>query len=102
MPLRQTLTETTGPRIGAGRVGPIESDLTRQHPDEPQGQRILVQGRILDDQGRPVPHTLVEIWQANAAGRYAHEVDQHPAPLDPNFMGAGRCITDADGVQIYP
>ena len=101
VPLRQTLTETTGPRIGPGRVGPIESDLTRQHPDEPQGQRILVQGRILDDQGRPVPHTLVEIWQANAAGRYAHEVDQHPAPLDPNFMGAGRCITDADGVYRF-
>ena len=101
VPLLQTLTEATGPRIGPDRVGPIESDLTRGHPDEPQGQRILVHGRILDDQGRPVPHTLVEIWQANAAGRYAHEVDQHPAPLDPNFTGAGRCITDADGAYRF-
>jgi protocatechuate 3,4-dioxygenase, beta subunit len=101
VPLLQTLTETTGPRLGPDRVGPIESDLTRHHPDEPQGQRILVHGRILDDQGRPVPETLVEIWQANAAGRYAHEVDQHPAPLDPNFTGAGRCITDADGAYRF-
>ena len=66
-------------------------------PGEPLGERIIVSGRILDDDGRPIPSTLVEIWQANAAGRYRHEVDQHPAPLDPNFSGAGRCLTDAEG-----
>jgi protocatechuate 3,4-dioxygenase beta subunit len=102
VPLSQTLTEITGPlRIGAARAGSSDSDLTRQHPDEPQGQRIIVHGRVLDDGGRPVPHTLVEIWQANAGGRYAHEVDQHPAPLDPNFTGAGRCVTDADGTYRF-
>lgn len=101
VPLAQTLTETTGPRIAADRVGPRDGDLTRQHAAEPQGQRIIVHGRVLDDAGRPVRHTLVEVWQANAAGRYAHEADQHPAPLDPNFKGAGRCITDADGAYRF-
>ena len=99
--LRQTLTEVTGPRFDAGRVGPDDSDLTRQSGGEAQGQRIIVHGRVLDGEGRPVPHTMIEIWQANAAGRYAHEVDQHPAPLDPNFVGAGRCCTDADGAYRF-
>ena len=93
----QTLTELTGPAYPYGRIDASDSDLTRQHEGEPLGERIIVQGRVLDDGGRPIPHTLVEIWQANAAGRYAHRVDQHPAPLDPNFSGAGRMLTDSEG-----
>ena len=93
----QTLSELTGPVYGYGKMGPVDNDLTRQHAGEPQGERITVEGRVLDGDGRPVPHTLVELWQAHAAGRYIHKVDQHPAPLDPNFSGAGRTITDADG-----
>jgi protocatechuate 3,4-dioxygenase, beta subunit len=95
--LPHTLTEVTGPLLGEGRVGELDHDLTRQQQGEPHGQRIVVTGRVLDGDGRPVPHTLIEVWQANAAGRYAHEVDRHPAPLDPNFSGVGRCLTDADG-----
>jgi protocatechuate 3,4-dioxygenase beta subunit len=97
VPLAQTLTEVTGPRLGAGRVGPLDHDLTRQHAAEPLGQRIIVHGRVLDGDGRPLPHTMIEIWQANAAGRYRHASDEHPAPLDPNFSGAGRCLTDDQG-----
>jgi len=97
----QTLTELTGPAYPYGRIGTSDSDLTRQHEGEPLGERIIVQGRVLDDQGRPIPNTLVEIWQANAAGRYAHRVDQHPAPLDPNFSGAGRTLTDAEGRYTF-
>ena len=97
VPLPHTLTEVTGPLLGDGRVAELDHDLTRQHAGEPLGERIVVTGRLLDGDGRPVPGTLVEVWQANAAGRYRHEVDQHPAPLDPNFSGAGRCLTDADG-----
>ncbi|HZO96698.1 MAG TPA: protocatechuate 3,4-dioxygenase subunit beta [Gaiellaceae bacterium] len=89
--------DPTGPVFGESDVDPADADLTRQHEGEPLGERILVSGRVLDDAGRPIPRTLVEIWQANAAGRYAHQVDRHPAPLDPNFTGAGRCLTDADG-----
>jgi protocatechuate 3,4-dioxygenase beta subunit len=95
--LPHTLTEVTGPVYGHESVGPLDHDLTRQHAGEPLGERIIVTGRVLDGDGRPIPSTLVEIWQANAAGRYAHEVDRHPAPLDPNFTGAGRCVTDSDG-----
>jgi protocatechuate 3,4-dioxygenase beta subunit len=95
--LPQGLTEITGPLLGAERVTPADADLTTRHPGEPLGERIIVTGRVLDSGGRPVPHTLIEIWQANAAGRYAHRVDDHPAPLDPNFDGAGRCLTDALG-----
>jgi protocatechuate 3,4-dioxygenase beta subunit len=93
----QTLSETTGPVFGAGSVGPLDHDLTRQHPGEPLGERIIVGGRVVDEDGRPVAGTLVEIWQANAAGRYAHKQDHHPAPLDPNFSGAGRALTDGEG-----
>jgi protocatechuate 3,4-dioxygenase beta subunit len=78
-------------------VAEAEADLTIQHAGEPLGPRITVGGRVLDGDGRPVAHQLVEIWQANASGRYAHLRDQHPAPLDPNFTGQGRCLTDADG-----
>jgi protocatechuate 3,4-dioxygenase beta subunit len=97
VPLPQTLTEVSGPRLGSERVGPVDHDLTRQHAGEPLGQRIIVHGCVLDGEGRPVPHTMIEIWQANAAGRYRHPGDEHPAPLDPNFTGAGRCLTDVDG-----
>jgi protocatechuate 3,4-dioxygenase beta subunit len=95
--LPHTLSEVTGPVYGDDRIGELDHDLTRQHDDEPLGERIILHGRVLDGDGRPVPGTLVEIWQANSAGRYRHAVDGHPAPLDPNFTGAGRCLTDADG-----
>jgi len=95
--LPQRLTEVTGPLLGEERVGPLDNDLTRQHLAEPLGQRIIVHGRVLEADGRPVRHTLVEIWQANAAGRYRHAVDSWPAPLDPNFTGVGRAVTDDDG-----
>ncbi|HLJ89813.1 MAG TPA: protocatechuate 3,4-dioxygenase subunit beta [Candidatus Angelobacter sp.] len=92
-----TLSEVTGPVYGHADISPTDSDLTRQHSGEPQGERIIVNGRILDDGGLPVRHTLVEIWQTNAAGRYLHTKDNHPAPLDPNFTGAGRVLTDENG-----
>ena len=92
-----TLSELTGPVYPYGRIDASDSDLTRQHQGEPQGERIIVEGRVLDEDGRPIPNTLVEVWQANAAGRYAHRVDNHPAPLDPNFSGAGRTLTDDQG-----
>ncbi len=95
--LPHMLTEITGPLLGEGRVGMLDHDLTRQHAGEPLGERIIVHGRVLDSDGHPIPDTLVEIWQANSAGRYAHDADRHPAPLDPNFTGAGRCRTDAGG-----
>ncbi len=95
--LPQNLTEITGPLLGAERVAASDADLTRQHDGEPLGQRIIVYGQVRDSGGRPVPHTLVEVWQANAAGRYRHVVDNWPAPLDPNFTGAGRALTDAEG-----
>ena len=98
----QTLTETTGPTGCWDRLmGPAAIDLTRQHKGEPIGQRIVVSGRVLDEDGRPVPDTVMEIWQANAAGRYIHAKDSWDAPLDPNFTGAGRVITDAEGRYTY-
>jgi protocatechuate 3,4-dioxygenase beta subunit len=93
----QTLSEITGPIFGYDEVKPTDNDLTRQHKGAPIGERIVVSGRVLDENGKAVPHTLVEIWQANAAGRYPHPTDQHNAPLDPNFSGAGRTFTDAEG-----
>ncbi len=95
--LEQGLTEVTGPLLGGERTVPEDANLTTRHAGEPVGERIIVAGRVLDSGGRAVPGTLVEIWQANAAGRYAHGIDNHPAPLDPNFDGAGRCMTDAEG-----
>jgi protocatechuate 3,4-dioxygenase beta subunit len=101
-----TLTETTGPVFGHDAVKPGDADLTNQHAAEPIGQRIVVSGRVIDDGGKPVAHTLVEIWQANACGRYRHPVDTTPGPLDPNFTGSGRALTDAEGryrfVTIQP
>jgi protocatechuate 3,4-dioxygenase beta subunit len=95
--LPHTLTEVTGPVYGHERIGPVDNDLTVQHDGEPLGERIIVHGRVLDGEGRPVHNSLVEIWQANAGGRYRHDGDQHPAPLDPNFSGAGRALTDDEG-----
>ena len=94
----QTLTEVTGPGpVWERLMGPSMLDMTRQHTAPPIGQRIIVSGRVLDEDGRPVPHTVVEVWQANAAGRYIHARDQWDAPLDPNFTGVGRVITGAEG-----
>lgn len=99
IPLRQTLSEITGPVYGHDSVGMLDADLTRngQKTGVPQGERILVTGRVLDEDGRPQPNTLIEIWQANAAGRYIHVADQHDAPIDPNFFGGGRCVTNSEG-----
>jgi protocatechuate 3,4-dioxygenase, beta subunit len=95
--LPSTLSDTTGPAYGRAPIGDLDNDLTRQHSGEPLGERIIVTGRVLDGDGRPVRNSLIEIWQANAAGRYTHHLDRHPAPLDPNFSGAGRCLTDNEG-----
>jgi protocatechuate 3,4-dioxygenase beta subunit len=83
--------------FGHESVAEHDHDLTRQRNGEPLGERIIVSGQVLDSSGRPVPSALIEIWQANAAGRYHHDIDRHPAPLDPNFTGAGRCLTDDSG-----
>ncbi|MFC4006264.1 protocatechuate 3,4-dioxygenase subunit beta [Nonomuraea purpurea] len=93
--------ELTGPVFGVTDVTAHDHDLTRQHLGEPLGERITVQGRVLDREGRPVRGQLVEIWQANASGRYPHQRDDHPAPLDPNFSGVGRCLTDDEGRYAF-
>jgi protocatechuate 3,4-dioxygenase beta subunit len=95
--LPHRLTEVTGPLLGDDLITMSDADLTTQHDGEPQGQRIIVFGQVRDSGGKPVPDTLIEIWQANAAGRYRHSRDHHPAPLDPNFDGTGRAITDQGG-----
>lgn len=99
IPLKQSLTELTGPVYGHESVEALDSDLTRnaRRTGEPIGERMIVAGRVLDEDGRPLANTLIEVWQANAAGRYIHVNDQHDAPVDPNFFGAGRCVTDAEG-----
>jgi protocatechuate 3,4-dioxygenase beta subunit len=91
------LIDLAAPLFGCLPIGETDNDLTRQHAGEPLGERIVVAGRVVDEDGRPVVNTLVELWQCNAAGRYVHARDDHPAPLDPNFTGAGRTMTDADG-----
>ncbi len=95
-----TLSELTGPGPAISTITPEDADLTRNAGTggETIGQRIIVTGRVLNEQGQAVPNTLLEIWQANASGRYLHKQDQWPGPLDPNFLGMGRCLTDADGV----
>ena len=108
VPLLETLSELTGPVFGHEAVGPLDADLTQNGAvnGAPLGERIVVAGRVIDENGKPVPDTLIEVWQANSSGRYIHRVDQHPAPLDPNFFGAGRCVTDSEGhyrfVSIKP
>ncbi|MEO9138257.1 MAG: protocatechuate 3,4-dioxygenase subunit beta [Jatrophihabitans sp.] len=93
--------ELLAPVFGHQDVDPLDADLTIQHRGEPLGERMVVTGRVVDGAGRPVRHQLVEIWQANAGGRYVHQRDQHPAPLDPNFTGTGRCLTDGDGAYRF-
>jgi protocatechuate 3,4-dioxygenase beta subunit len=104
--LEHTLSEVTGPSFADGWTGPEKTDLTRQGKGVPIGARMIVAGRILDEHGRPIPRTFVELWQANSAGRYLHEADQHDAPLDPNFTGAGHVVTNDNGeyqfVTIMP
>ncbi len=108
IPLMQGLAELTGPVYGNDRIHPLDNDLTQNAVRQaaPIGERIIVTGQLLDDTGRPVPNALIEIWQANAAGRYMHHNDQHAAPLDPNFQGAGRMVTDREGrysfTSIHP
>jgi protocatechuate 3,4-dioxygenase beta subunit len=101
--LPQTLSEISGPRYDERAIGALSADLTRNATKngESLGERIILQGRVLDEAGRPVPSTLIEMWQANAAGRYVHEGDQHDAPIDPNFLGAGRCVTDREGFYTF-
>ena len=97
VPLAEPETELSRPFLGAGPIGPLDDDLTAQHEGEPIGERIVVTGQVRDGNGTPLAGQLVEIWQANAAGRYAQAEDAHPAPLDANFTGVGRCLTDANG-----
>lgn len=97
LPVDPDTLDLHGPVFGTRDVDPVEADLTAQHAGQPIGERAVITGRVLDGDGRPVAGQLVEIWQANAAGRYVHQRDQHLAPLDPNFTGAGRCLTGADG-----
>ena len=99
LPMRHTLSELAQPVYGHEDIGELDHDLTRNAAlnGAPLGERIVVTGRVIDERGRPLRHTLVELWQCNAAGRYVHEVDTHDAPLDPNFLGAGRTLTDGEG-----
>ena len=97
VPLPATLTERTGPVFGQELIREHDNDLTVQHSGNPIGERIVVHGRVLDEDGKPVRRALVEVWQANAAGRYRHKVDTYDAPLDPNFSGGGRMLTDEHG-----
>jgi protocatechuate 3,4-dioxygenase beta subunit len=99
--LPASLSERTGPVYGDGALRGTDADLTRQHAGEPLGQRIIVTGRILGSDGKPLRGQLVEIWQANAAGRYNHVVDTWDAPLDPNFTGGGRSLTNDDGAYRF-
>lgn len=101
VPLQASLSEITGPIFGFERIRANDADLTKQGSGDPIGERIVVTGRVLDGNGKPVPSTLVEIWQANSAGRYAHRRDNHNAPIDPNFHGAGRTMTDAQGAYRF-
>jgi protocatechuate 3,4-dioxygenase beta subunit len=93
--------ELVAPVFGHSDLDPLEADLTIQAGGDPIGERLILTGRVVDGDGRPVRHQLVEIWQANAAGRYVHKRDRHPAPLDPHFTGVGRCLTDGDGVYRF-
>jgi protocatechuate 3,4-dioxygenase, beta subunit len=99
--LPERLSDLAAPVYGWWRVNEHDNDLTRQSAQEPQGQRIIVSGRLVDEDERPIPGALIELWQANAAGRYRHAIDNHPAPLDPHFAGAGRTITDPDGRYTF-
>ncbi|MFX0556569.1 protocatechuate 3,4-dioxygenase subunit beta [Maribacter sp. CXY002] len=97
--VKKSLSDLTAPVFNDLVLGEFDHDLTRnsRKNGEPLGERIVVHGQVTDEKGRPLKNTLLEVWQANAAGRYVHKVDQHDAPLDPNFLGTGRCMTDANG-----
>ena len=97
LPMPNAIRSLRAPVYGYGEVKQQDADLARQHGGEPQGERIIVAGCLSDENDKPIPNALIEIWQANAAGRYAHKGDQHSAPLDPNFTGNGRALTDANG-----
>jgi protocatechuate 3,4-dioxygenase, beta subunit len=97
LPLDHTLSEVTGPSFADGWAGPDAADLTRQHTGAPLGERMILAGSVRDQDGKPVACTLIELWQCNSAGRYIHERDQHDAPLDPNFSGAGQVLTNERG-----
>lgn len=101
--LEQSASEITGPVFGHGDIDPVDNDLIRNYAKsgDPVGERIIVHGRVLDECGRPVPNTLVEIWQANAGGRYRHRKDSYLAPIDPNFGGCGRTLTDENGSYVF-
>lgn len=99
--IRAGATELHTPVFGEGRIMPNDNDLTAQHSGAPLGEKIVVSGRLLDSYGRPIANQLIEIWQANSSGRYAHKLDDHNAPLDPNFTGGGRTLTDKNGVYRF-
>jgi len=101
--LDETISEITGPTFGHNDFGALDHDLLKNYAKtgDPVGERIIVHGRVLDESGRPVPNTLVEIWQANAGGRYRHKKDVYFAPIDPNFGGCGRTLTDANGYYFF-
>jgi protocatechuate 3,4-dioxygenase beta subunit len=99
--LPETITERTGPMFGHDILRQHDNDLTAQHERQPIGEQIFVHGRVLDEDGRPVHGALVEVWQANAEGRYRHKVDSYTAPLDPNFSGGGRMLTDDNGYYWF-
>lgn len=101
--LQGSMSEITGPTFGHSDIGPLDNDLVKNYAKtgDPVGERIIVHGRVLDENGRPVPNTLVEIWQANAGGRYRHKKDTYLAPIDPNFGGCGRTLTDENGYYFF-
>ncbi|MAN56438.1 MAG: protocatechuate 3,4-dioxygenase subunit beta [Paracoccus sp. (in: a-proteobacteria)] len=101
--LENTISEITGPRFGHADIDPIDNDLIRNYAKtgDPVGERIIVHGRVLDENARPVPNTLVEIWQANSGGRYRHKKDTYLAPIDPNFGGCGRTLSDENGQYAF-
>lgn len=101
--LQNSLSEVTGPTFNHNELGPLDNDLILNyaHTGEPIGERIIVHGRVLDENGRPVPRTLIEFWQANAGGRYRHKKDTYLAPVDPNFGGCGRCLSDDNGYYYF-
>ncbi|MGA8196145.1 MAG: protocatechuate 3,4-dioxygenase subunit beta [Acetobacteraceae bacterium] len=101
--LQNSLSEVTGPAFGRDELGPLDNDLILNYAKsgEPIGERTIVHGCVLDGNGRPVPNTLVEVWQANAGGRYRHTNDTYIAPIDPTFGGCGRTITDDNGHYAF-
>ncbi|MCI4662288.1 MAG: protocatechuate 3,4-dioxygenase subunit beta [Neomegalonema sp.] len=102
--LQSSVSEITGPVFGHTDIDPIDNDLLNNYAkpgENPIGERIILHGRVLDENARPVPGTLVEIWQANAGGRYRHKKDTYLAPIDPNFGGCGRTLTDENGYFYF-